>query len=175
MHHPKPEAGPASAAGGACRERSRWRRSSSTTANRTNGRNLAAILRDPLVTRHFHLGDGKLLQPRQSIERDRHAGVAQSGEREGKSVCRWPLPPTGQSSRSTAWSRASLTTLARCAKPSTSRISATFPSPMMLEPAKSLHGLQLLAQRLHHDLFGVIDLIDHQPETAGRRPAKQRC
>ena len=36
---------------------------------------------------------------------------------------------------------------------------------MMLEPANVRTVLELLAQRFHDDLFGVVDLIDHQPES----------
>ena len=35
---------------------------------------------------------------------------------------------------------------------------------MMVAPAKHATRLQLLGQRFDDDLFGVVDLIDHQPE-----------
>ena len=60
------------------------------------------------------------------------------------------------------WSRASERMLAFCASPTTSRIRATLPSPMIVAPAKTLSPLQLLAERLHYDFFRVIDFVHDQ-------------
>ena len=81
----------------------------------------------------------------------------------------WRSPVVEATCRSlslSARSRLSLTTLEVCATPSTSRISATRPSPMIVAPAKRLDALELLAERLDDDFLGVVDLVDDQAELA---------
>ncbi len=119
------------------------RRSSSTTIETNQGQDLPAILRHPLAARHFHLRHRELLEARQRAERYGHAGIARTREQqEGLFLLAVAAASVVFSVR--ARSRVSVTTLARCARPSTSRISATLPSPMMLDPAKVFTVLSCL-------------------------------
>jgi hypothetical protein len=49
-----------------------------TDANQ--GKNLAAVLRNPTIARPLHLSAGNVLETRQQVERDRHPRPSQSGK-----------------------------------------------------------------------------------------------
>ena len=71
------------------------------------------------------------------LERYSHAGIARAREKqEGLLFSRVRRRSAAFPAR--ARSRVSVTTLARCARPSTSRMRATLPSPMMLASGKGL-------------------------------------
>ena len=48
--------------------------------------------------------------------------------------------------------------------PSTSRIRATWPSPMMVAPAYTVRPFNCLPSGLTTISCGVVDAVDHQPE-----------
>ena len=92
-----------------------------------------------------------------------------SGPAKSRNVCfsawfwSW-LASTSAVFSASAWSRASEKIFAFCARPTTSRIRATLPSPMIVAPAKIFEAPQLFAQRFDDDFFRVIDLIYDQPK-----------
>ena len=71
--------------------------------------------------------------------------------------------PASRSARRRALDASAAQVLAGPA-PCTSRISATWPSPMIVAPAYSADALELLAERLDDDLLGVEDAVDDQAE-----------
>ena len=127
------------------------------------GQDLASILRDPLAARHFHLRHRELLQPRQRAERYGHAGIARAREQQEGLLFLSGRRQIGGffSQRAIPCFRNHAGALGQAKHVQDER---NFAVPHDARAGKCFHRLELFAQRLHHDFFGVVDLIDDQPE-----------
>src|ERR1700722_4559874 len=126
-------------------------------------KNLPSVLRHPLVSGTLDLPARNVFKARQKVQRHRHARASMTLKqhqlllRAGTLRSRLGLrglhvlPALGQNARAL-----------RQAKHIENQCHPAVPHDR--RPCKDGDTLQVFAERLHHNLFGVVDFVDHQPE-----------
>src|SRR5579872_219209 len=126
---------------------------------------LSTILRDPLAARNFNLRDWKFLQPRKRAQGYRHARIS--------GPCKQQECLFGDSLSSSVaglFGQGAVSCFVNYSGPLRQAQHVENQGYLSIAhdagSGKRLDRLQLFAKRLHNNLFGIVDAVDHESELA---------